>query len=197
MAFGNAAYRIYDFCILNDLPNSHGSCGNHLYNPSCVRKETLILEQANAYAYVNGNPISRRDPLGLWSLSGMIYAGPGGEVTIGSDNGRFFLTARFGLGLGAGYAYDPDGKIPGPDVSDSCRGGIVLAATAKGDFRSGPADFGYELGAARNYTLQQSGIVNEFTGQAQAPWQGLEGGFSFGGQITLYKSKKCGCDASP
>jgi len=141
------------------------------------------------YAYADGNPISLRDPLGLWSISLGIYIGAGVEITFGSDDGRAFLTGRVGLGIGAGGGFDLNGKIPGPDVSESCRGGIILGASVKGDLRSGPFDVGAELGAARNYTLSKSELVNEFNGQLQAPWEGIEAAISVGGQITLYQGK--------
>lgn len=59
----------------------------------------------------------------------------------------------------------------------------------KGDLRSGPFDFGAELGAARNYTLDISELVTEFNGQLQAPWQGVEAAISVGGQVTVYQGK--------
>jgi hypothetical protein len=74
-------------------------------------------------------------------------------------------------------------------VAKSCSGGIVLGASVKGDLRSGPFDFGAELGTARNYTLGMSELVGEFTGQLQAPWEGVEAAISVGGQVTLYQGK--------
>lgn len=130
-----------------------------------------------------------RDPMGLWSITAGIYVGPGIEITVGSDDGRAFLTGRVGIGIGAGVGIDPNGKIPGPAVSESCSGGIILGASLKGDLRSGPFDVGAELGAARNYTLSQSELVGEFTGQLQAPWEGVEAAISVGAQFTLYQGK--------
>lgn len=150
-----------------------------------LHRETV----SEVYAYVGGNPVSLRDPLGLWSITAAVYIGPGVEITIGSDAGRAFLTGRVGIGIGVGVGFDLNGKIPGPDVSESCRGGIVLGASVKGDLRSGPFDVGAELGAARNYTLSQSELVNEFNGQLQAPWEGVEAAISVGGQVTLYQGK--------
>jgi RHS repeat-associated protein len=143
----------------------------------------------NPYAYVGDNPVSLRDPLGLWSITAAIYIGPGVEITIGSDDGRAFLTGRVGIGIGAGVGFDPYGRIPGPAVAESCSGGIVLGASVKGDLRSGPSDVGAELGAARNYTLSKSELVSEFNGQLQAPWEGVEAAISVGGQFTLYQGK--------
>ena len=94
-------------------------------------------DTSRAYAYVGGNPVSLRDPLGLWSITAAVYIGPGVEITIGSDAGRAFLTGRVGIGIGVGVGFDLNGKIPGPDVSESCRGGIVLGASVKGDLRAG------------------------------------------------------------
>jgi len=141
------------------------------------------------YAYADGNPISEIDPLGLWSINLNVYVGVGTEITFGSVNGRAFLTTRLGLGVGFGAAYDPKGKIPGPDVSESCKGGVVLAATAKGELRSGPFALGAEFGAARNYTLGQSEVINENSATLNLPWEGVEMSRSVGVQITLYQGK--------
>jgi hypothetical protein len=141
------------------------------------------------YAYADGNPISELDPLGLWSINLNVYVGVGSEITFGSIDGRAFLTTRLGLGVGFGAAFDPKGKIPGPDVSESCNGGVVLAATVKGELRSGPFALGAEFGAARNYTLQQSEIISENSSSLNLPWTGVELSRSIGVQITLYQGK--------
>jgi RHS repeat-associated protein len=112
------------------------------------------------YGYVWSDPIGYLDPFGLWSISGNAYiSGWGFELTFGRDDGRFFVTGRAGLGAGGGWAYDAHGKIPGPRPKDPCKGGAVLAATLKGDLKSGPASLGFETGAARNYSNVRIGSV--------------------------------------
>ncbi|MFM0301528.1 RHS repeat-associated core domain-containing protein [Paraburkholderia sediminicola] len=60
---------------------------NRYYNPTTAR---FISEdpigwasgQTNAYAYVNGNPVSLYDPFGLWSIGAGGYVVVGGQVTV-------------------------------------------------------------------------------------------------------------------
>ena len=57
----------------------------------------------NGIGYVEGNPVSYADPLGLWSVTVGAYLGVGGQMTFGNDGGNGFMTARFGFGLGGNW----------------------------------------------------------------------------------------------
>ncbi|WP_408315751.1 RHS repeat-associated core domain-containing protein [Paraburkholderia nemoris] len=61
--------------------------------------------QTNAYAYVNGNPVSLYDPFGFWSVSGSVYGGFGVQVTVyGDGSAPTALPQRLRALLGWGYA---------------------------------------------------------------------------------------------
>jgi RHS repeat-associated protein len=148
----------------------------------------------NKYSYVEGNPISAVDPLGLWSVTFGAYAGPGGQVTFGSDNGNGFLTGRVGFGLGGGFSYNPAGGMPGGPPRDPTHGGIALSCSAKGSFNAGPFQAGLESGASRNYNEGNSSLYTSpsANGRFSNGWlggggiSGVNANASVGGQITVY-----------
>jgi RHS repeat-associated protein len=89
------------------------------YSPALGRfvSEDPIQERGglNSYVYVDGNPISKRDPLGLWSWSFEAYLGFGGAIIIGQDptTGDWFYGGRLGVGASVGGSLDIAGKRPG------------------------------------------------------------------------------------
>jgi len=56
--------------------------------------------QANMYSYVSNNPVSLRDPQGLWCISATAYAGFGGGGQFCKDDDGWSLCAEVGLGVG-------------------------------------------------------------------------------------------------
>ena len=141
------------------------------------------------YAYVGGNPISRIDPLGLWSVTFGGYAGVGGEITFGNDDGNGFMTFRGGFGVGAGISYDPNGGLPGPEPENRCSGGITLSASAQANFTAGPVNANIEAGAARNYSNEESAWYGGPSYSASPSFNGLDAAGSFGGQVTIYSGR--------
>jgi RHS repeat-associated protein len=64
----------------------------------------------NWYRYVGNSPVNWIDPLGLWSMSLELYDFFGGGATFGRNlDGRFFLSIKVDIGIGAGASFDPNG----------------------------------------------------------------------------------------
>ena len=102
----------------------------------------------NLYAYVENNPISRVDPLGLWQITisgGYIF---GGSFTFGNNggsglfNGQWNLGAYVGIGEGLSFNVDPNNSgcrdTGSTDPSLRIEGQIGLGPNVEGklDIRS-------------------------------------------------------------
>ncbi len=82
----------------------------------------------STYNYVNANPSSGTDSMGLWSVSFDAYDAIGGGVTFGIDDktGQVFWAVQAGFGLGGGFDLDPSGSRPGkPNCKETLGGGVV------------------------------------------------------------------------
>jgi len=163
----------------------------------------------NVYAYVDGDPLNRRDSWGLWSVSVSGYVGVGSSLTFGDDSspgGGFFVTGQAGVGLGGGVSFDPNGVAPGnyplgpcPPVQRNGSAGLF----AQGDFSL----FGIEADSSVTYLT--SFFNNTYSGPTAQynspdspnytlPSPSADASVSAGGEITVFPfnspSPACGCD---
>lgn len=100
-----------------------------------------------------GNPISRIDPPGLWSVEVGGYVGIGGSVSAGRDaaSGSVFLSLKLGKGLGAVASWEPLGGRPGGDESQSGKGGVGVGFFCKAGGNAGPVAADIEANLGRNF----------------------------------------------
>jgi RHS repeat-associated protein len=149
---------------------------------------------ANLYGYVFGDPVSLVDPLGLWSTSISVFAGPGAAFTFGQNpNGSGFVSLQFGFGLGGGVKYDPFGQQQGYSPSQGTAWGLGLGLYAQGDFNAGYIYAGALTNMGRNYTT--CGSDPYATGPTwRAGFRGAISGINAsahaGGQVTIFGGGK-------
>jgi RHS repeat-associated protein len=148
-----------------------------------------IVGGLNTYAYVDGNPISRVDPLGLWSVTFGAFSGTGAQVTFGQNpNGSGFMSFQFGFGAGGGIKYDPLGQQPGYSPSQGNSWGLGLGLYGQASFNAGPVYGGLGANLGRNFNACGSDPYGTFA----KPSVGLRGQLgisataSTGGQITIF-----------
>jgi RHS repeat-associated protein len=65
--------------------------------------------QSNLYVYVSNNPVSLRDPEGLWCISATAYAGVGGGGTFCKGDDGWSVCAEVGLGAGGSVGVSTGG----------------------------------------------------------------------------------------
>lgn len=144
----------------------------------------------NIYTYVNGNPLSYTDPLGLQSWTIGYFPGVGGQVTFGQNpNGSGFMSVQFGWGIGGGISYNPLGQQPGYSPSQGNSWGAGVGLYSQAGFRAGPVGASIGANVGRNYMCSgdnaYGGITANGSARGLSPW-GIGASISGGGQFTIF-----------
>jgi len=125
-------------------------------------------DQANLYVYVGNNPISLRDPLGLWCVGGSAYEGIGGGSQICNDGKNTSLCFEVGVGVG----------VSGDFSANAGTAGAGGESFAEGTVTCGP------ISVSAGIKLSRCGV--EVEGKAAANVGGgstyASGGYDFGGK---------------
>ena len=84
------------------------------YDPAAGRftaKDPSFFEGSpgNLYGYAGSDPISMRDPTGLFCIGATLYDGIGGGGQYCRKNGKSSICAEVGVGVGGGVEVDPFG----------------------------------------------------------------------------------------
>ncbi len=154
-------------------------------------------DDLNLYSYVGNNPVNFTDPSGLWSMSLEAYAGIGGGITVAYQNGTFELLGRIGVGLGAGFQYEPQG---GPSRHTQPTGSGYIARTytvLQAEVGAGPVGIGggvtYRTGNAVSTPVggdyvEVSGTTLSAKNDIGKPYFGLRVGGAHGTEIGSYSN---------
>jgi len=142
------------------------------------------------YPYVLNNPLALTDSLGLWAISIAFYKGFGGGFVFGKNpGGDFFLSFRYGYGIGGGVSFDPRGTSPGWDPCE--QHGLVnlgLGAYGGASMGFGPAFLGLSANAGVNFENPGGAYPHYGAGVHYGlnwGWS-LRAGTAVGGEITFY-----------
>ncbi len=122
---------------LNDSPSGLVHFGFRDYEPPSGRwtsRDPAFFAggQANLYQYVGNNPVTQRDPLGLFCLEVSGYEGVGGGVSVCTDGQHVSLCGEVGFGVGLNIGANSGG------VEES-GAQLVLEAT----YEAGPFEGGF------------------------------------------------------
>jgi RHS repeat-associated protein len=153
----------------------------------------------NTYGYVEGSPLSKIDPLGLWAVEFGGYLGVGGTLSFGRDpaSGSGFMSLKLGKGLGANVSYDPLGGRAGGTDGQCGKGGVGAGFFAEAGGNFGPVAAKIEANLGRNFlswfsSSQGYGGIQP-KGSVDSKW-GIGAGAAAGIELTVFDGgKDCTC----
>jgi RHS repeat-associated protein len=122
----------------------------------------LSGKQFNLYQYVAGNPVSLRDPSGLFCVgaSGFSVVGGGGKLCLNKDG--FSACGELGVGVGGSTDLNPwgglDNTFQGLNVAATAKAGPLASLSAEADIGNygDPYEGGSQLCTRANFQLKGS-----------------------------------------
>jgi RHS repeat-associated protein len=145
------------------------------YDPAAgrfVAKDPSFFDGSpgNLYGYAGSDPVSLRDPSGLFCVGATLYDGVGGGGQFCRSNGKNSFCAEVGVGVGGGVAVEPFG--------DAKKDSLVLQAELTGKWGPLQAGVGAELDMdcfhAKGYVkggLAVGGLQAKIDTDGKASWQ--------------------------
>ena len=133
--------------------------GTNLYGyVDSVGKPSL---ETNLYSYAFQDPINFIDFNGLWSVSVGAYAGLGGTLTFGSNNGKNFVSLDVGVGLGGRASFNPLGDYKRPEDSETnCKVEGFFGFSGKAGLKFGRWGVGESGYAGKYVSLDSDGKLS-------------------------------------
>jgi hypothetical protein len=133
---------------------------------------------------VENEPLTRIDPLGLWSWEVSVHWGIGVSLAFGRDprTERPFFTFKIGKGIKGGFQWDPTGGRPGEGFGDPCKRGVSIGVYADAGIQRGGVGAKYEGSAGFILQADQISGYYRYPGLNDYPKLTVSGGGTWGYQ---------------
>jgi hypothetical protein len=124
----------------------------------------------------------------LWSFKGSFYIGYGGSLTVGRENGNWFIRGGAGVGIGGGIKFYPLGGFPiTADCGGSPRG--FIGPSANVGVSVGPVSVEAKAEAGLVVTKTKDGRPKACYAEQGSVQQSIKGqsgtGLTIGGGLNL------------